>query len=213
LFVKTEVAFLRKRLGLENAFVIGFVGRIIVAKGIADLIRAFALLPLDCYLVLLGDGEFRNEAERLASSLGIGSRIRWIPQIPSLEVPDYMNLLDVLVLPSRTTHKWKEQFGRVLIEAMACEKPTVGSSSGEIPNVIGNAGLVFPEGDADALADQLRSLRQNAELRYKLGHLGRARVLENYTYKRIAEKHLDMFHDVLARCAPRLSDRCAALGD
>ena len=71
--------------------------------------------------------------------------------MPSTEVPAVLRALDVLVLPSLTTPSWKEQFGRVLQEAMACAIPVVGSDSGEIPHVIGDAGLVTPEGDAAAL--------------------------------------------------------------
>ena len=66
-----------------------------------------------------------------------------LPQIPSDQVAVEMRKLHALVLPSRTTPRWKEQFGRVLIEAMACGVPPVGSDSGEIPHVIDDAGLVF----------------------------------------------------------------------
>ncbi|HEV7514526.1 MAG TPA: glycosyltransferase [Candidatus Acidoferrum sp.] len=197
-FAPRDVTQLRRRLSLENTFIVGFVGRIIESKGIADLVRAFAQLPSDCVLLMLGDGDFRAEAERLSSSLGINSRIRWVSQVASLEVPDYMNLLDVMVLPSHTTSKWKEQFGRVLVEAMACEKPVVGSSSAEIPNVIGDAGLVFPERDVEAMVAQLRTLYQDAALRVKLGHKARIRVLENFSYRKIAEKHMNLFQQVLA---------------
>jgi glycosyltransferase involved in cell wall biosynthesis len=85
-----------------------------------------------------------------------------------------------------TTPTWKEQFGRILIEAMACGVPVVGSSSGEIPQVIGTAGLVVPEGDAEALAAALQRLHDDTELRTRLGQLGRQRVLERYTHERIA---------------------------
>jgi glycosyltransferase involved in cell wall biosynthesis len=211
MFFKRDVTPLRRRLGLENAFIIGFVGRLSVIKALPDLIRALSLLPAPFVLVIIGEGDCRAELERLAVSLGVASRIRWIPWISSLEVPDYMNLLDVLVLPSRTMPKAKEQFGRVLIEAMACEKPTVGSTSGGIPHVIGDAGLIFPEGEVDALAAQLRSLQQNAELRARLGSKGRARVLANYTNKKIAEKHLNLFREVLARCSPVADNRLTGL--
>ena len=83
-------------------------------------------------------------------------------QVPSTEIPRLLNELDVLVLPSLTRRNWKEQFGRILIEAMACEVPVVGSSSGEIPHLIADAGLVFPEGDVEALRDALCKLMQDA---------------------------------------------------
>jgi glycosyltransferase involved in cell wall biosynthesis len=197
LFAKRDMTALRTKLGLQEAFVIGYVGRIVQEKGISDLIQSLASLPERCVLVLMGEGEFRRNAEKLAERLGVASRIRWVPFVSSLEVPDYMNILDVLVLPSRTTRRWKEQFGRVLIEAMACETPVVGSSSAEIPNVIGEAGLVFPEGDVAALTERLRSLYEGPDLAARLGAKGRARVLERFTHQRIAEETVKVYRQVL----------------
>src|SRR5258708_6570018 len=108
-----------------------------------------------------------------------------------------MNILDVLVLPSRTTRGWREQFGRVLVEAMACETPVVGSSSAEIPKVIGQPGLVFPEGDVAALTEQLRSLYDRPDLAACLGAKGRVRALERFTHRRIAEETVKVYRQVL----------------
>ena len=187
-FCRRDVSRLKHQLELDGSFVIGYVGRVIPSKGIADLIHALAQLPKQCRLLIVGDGDFREEGERLADRLGVKSRIRWISQIPSLEVPDYMSVMDALILPSRTTPRWKEQFGRVLIEAMACETPVIGSSSGEIPRVIGDAGLIFPEGEVSALAHQIVRLVQSSALTAELRKRGRARVLENFTQKKMAER-------------------------
>jgi glycosyltransferase involved in cell wall biosynthesis len=200
-FYRRDGSLLRQKLGFDDSFVIGYVGRVIAAKGIADLIQAFALLPQHCRLLIVGDGDFRGEGNRIANSLGVHSRVRWVPQIPSLEVPDYLSVMDALVLPSRTTARWKEQFGRVLIEAMACETPPVGSDSGEIPNVIGDAGLVFREGDVSALVKQLLRLLQNPRLAAELGKRGRARVLEHFTQKTMAQEVLKLCQKVLLPCS------------
>jgi glycosyltransferase involved in cell wall biosynthesis len=84
----------------------------------------------------------------------------------------------VLVLPSRTTPTWKEQFGRAITEALSCGVPVVGSDSGEIPWLIGatEGGLVFPEGDQRLLAKRLAELRDQPELRHRLADRGRAAV-------------------------------------
>jgi len=197
-FYKKEGAALRQKIGLMNSFVIGYIGRVVAIKGIADLIQAFALLPSNCALMIVGDGDYRSQGQKLAQGLGISSRIRWLPQVASMEIPDVMNAMDVLVLPSRTMPNWKEQFGRVLIEAMACETPPVGSSSGEIPNVIADAGLVFPEGDVSALAQQLKRLVDDPGLRAELGRKGRARVLRNFTQQRMAEELVSLCRIALA---------------
>ncbi len=196
-FRKRDASDLRRRLGLTDKFAIGYVGRIVKEKGIADLIQALASLPERCVLVLMGDGEFQGGAEQLARRLGVAARIQWIPQVSSLNVPEYMNAFDVLVLPSRTTPRWKEQFGRVLVEAMACETAIVGSSSGEIPNVIADAGLVFPEGDVAVLVHHLRGLHDNPDLAAELGTKGRTRVLGNFTHRRIAEQTVELYRQVL----------------
>lgn len=196
-FQKADVSDLREKLGLSGKFAIGYVGRIVKEKGIADLIQALMSLPERCVLVLVGSGEFQVRGRKLAEELGMAARIRWVPHVSSLEMPRYMNAVDALVLASRTTSHWKEQFGRVLIEAMACETPVVGSDSGEIPNVIGDAGLVFPEGNVGALVQALRLLYESPDFRRELGAKGCARVLKNFTHRRIAEQTLDFYKHVV----------------
>ncbi len=196
-FRKREFSELRNRLGLADKFVIGYVGRVVKEKGIADLLHALALLPEACVLVLVGSGEFEAVAKNLARDLGLGSRIQWVPRIASLEVPDAMNAFDALVLPSRTTPRWKEQFGRVLIEAMACETPVVGSDSGEIPHVIGDGGLLFAEGEAQMLAERLLFLYENVQARTEMGAMGRRRVMERFTHREIAQRTV-LFYGALA---------------
>jgi glycosyltransferase involved in cell wall biosynthesis len=197
-FRKRDASGLRQRLGLAGKFAIGYAGRIVKEKGIADLVRALVPLPERCVLVLVGSGPFEGPLRKLSENLGVASRIRWVPHILSEEIPAYMNAFDVFVLPSRTTSRWKEQFGRVLIEAMASETPVVGSSSAEIPRVIGEAGLVFPEGDVPELVKQLSMLSEKPETREELGAKGRARVLDRFTHRQIAELTAGFYRKVLA---------------
>jgi len=100
-------------------------------------------------------------------------------------------------LPSRTTRVWKEQFGRVLTEAMACRVPVIGSNSGAIPEVIGDAGLIFPEGDARALAGCLRRLIESPDLCRELGERGYVRVMRLYTQERIAEQTAEFYRQII----------------
>ena len=123
--------------------------------------------------------------------------MRWLGKLPSLAMPDFLRSLDVLVLPSRTMPNWKEQFGRVLVEAMACETPVIGSDSGEIPHVIGDAGLIFPENDSDALAAHLQRLAEDARARSALGQRGRQRALERYTQAQVAQATAEVYRQML----------------
>ena len=115
--------------------------------------------------------------------------------------------LDVLVLPSRSRSNWKEQFGRVLVDAMACGVPVIGSTCGEIPNVIGDAGLIFPEGDAAALRDRLRALQNDRSLRRDLAQRGRQRVLDRFTQEQIAQQTYEVYCDVMR---PQAATHCAS---
>ncbi|HEX5411981.1 MAG TPA: glycosyltransferase [Terriglobia bacterium] len=185
-FRRQEAGELRRKLGLNGSFAVGFIGRIVPEKGLDTMIKALSLLPPDYTFVPVGSGPYRAELESRVRELGLEKRVRWAPWVNSAEVPEYLNAFDALVLPSRTTRAWKEQFGRALVEAMACETCAVGSDSGEIPNVIGDTGLVFREGDERALAEQLRKLAEDRSLRESIGRRGRKRVLEHYTHAKVA---------------------------
>ena len=159
----------------ERAFTIGFAGRLVASKGLDDLLAAVRELDAPVELLLIGDGEMRVQLEGQAIP---GSRVRVLSGIGHEQMPEAYARLDVLVLPSRTTPTWKEQFGRVVIESLWCGVPVIGSDSGEIPWLIEltGGGLVFPEGDRDALAGRLRELRADPDRRLALAAAGRASV-------------------------------------
>ena len=115
---------------------------------------------------------------------------------PLEQLPEVMNGLDCLVLPSRTTDRWKEQFGRVLIEAGACGVPVVGSDSGAISSVIGDAGLVVPERNPRELAAAIEMLRVDADLRTRMGQAGRRQAVEQYSWQRVAERMEEIYRRV-----------------
>jgi glycosyltransferase involved in cell wall biosynthesis len=188
LFRKMDGVVTREHLDIKNDdFIIGYMGRLVEEKGIDTLLDALIDLPVNAKLLLIGSGPYKDKILDRANHPGIKNRVILIDQVPSLEVPRYMNCMDCLVLPSLTKSNWKEQFGRVLIEAMACEISVIGSSSGEIPMVIGDAGLIFQEGNAHDLLKQLDLLIRDREFRKKLGERGRQRVLDHYTQKKIAQ--------------------------
>ncbi|NEP07058.1 MAG: glycosyltransferase family 4 protein, partial [Okeania sp. SIO4D6] len=152
---------LKDSLGIKtDDFVVGFVGRFVEEKGLLTLTEALGGLQEKPWKwLLLGRGELQSTLLEKAAKLGIKERLILVESVPHDHVQKYINLMNTLVLPSETTYKfktltsvgWKEQFGHVLIEAMACQVPVIGSDSGEIPYVIGDAGLVFPEGNVEEL--------------------------------------------------------------
>lgn len=182
----------------DAPFTIGFVGRLKEEKGLHLMVEALSYLPAQCQVVFVGHGPMKEELAELAQRLGVAERVIFQPVVPSYEVPRVLERLDVLVLPSLTRPNWKEQFGRVLPEAMSCETPVIGSSSGEIPYVIGDAGLVFTEGDARELAACVRKLFEDPRLYAELARRGRQRVLENYTQGKIAKQTYQVYTEMLA---------------
>ena len=181
----------------DRPFTVGYIGRLVEEKGVGLLLDACAALGGDWRLRILGGGPLRDALETQANRLGIGDRVAFLPQVPSAEIADHYHRIDVLALPSLTRPNWKEQFGRVLVEAMASGVPVVGSDSGAIPDVIGSAGLIVPEGVAAALADALRRLRDEPGLRESLAAQGRSRALAEFTHARVAEQTAEFYGTVL----------------
>lgn len=180
-------------------FNIGYAGRLVPEKGLSVLLNAVSRLAGRWRLVLIGDGPLKEKLKSAAKDLGIQDKVTFAGPAASVMMPKQLSQLDLLVLPSLTTHNWKEQFGRVLIEAMACGVPVIGSNSGEIPNVIGNAGLIFPEGDAPALRNTISSLMDNEALRKQLSEDGRRRVEEEYSQSIIAKKTYQAYKELIQR--------------
>lgn len=183
-----------------RAFVIGSANRRLVPeKGVDMLLHAAAGLPGVWRLHIAGDGPMLPQLRRLATDLGISDRVRFDGPIPSGQVAAYLREMDVLVMTSRTLPNWKEQFGRVLVEGMACGLPVVGSDSGEIPNVVGDAGLIVHEEDIDGLRRALLQLVQDDALRRELGQRARRRVLAHYTQRQIAAETVEVYREMIAR--------------
>jgi glycosyltransferase involved in cell wall biosynthesis len=196
-FKRLDASTLRKRLGL-NKFTIGFIGKLDRQKGVPDLVKAFGMLKDEANLLIIGEGPMAGPLRNLIDKLDISADSRIIPPVPYSEIPEYLNCMDVLVLPSVTLPGLKEQFGRVLIEAMSCEVPVIGSSSGEIPAIIGDAGLVFPERDLETLLHRLRTIINNPADARDLSRRSRERVLRKYDWKIIARKQIEIYSTLMA---------------
>lgn len=190
-------ARVRARMGIDpETPVVGFMGRLVPEKGVALLVEAVAGIP-GAHLLVVGGGPEEAPLRARASALGAAARTHFAGSVPSAAAPEWLAALDVLALPSLTTPGWAEQFGRVLVEAMACAVPVVGSDSGEIPEVIGDGGLVVPEGSADALRAALAGLLGDAAERRRLGAAGRARVLARYTQDAVVDATLSFYREVV----------------
>jgi len=175
---------------------IGFVGRMLPGKGLDLLAAALEKLKSEEWqLLIVGDGPEREGFEQRLAAAGLSDRATFTGAIKFDLVPDYFHQIDMLVLPTETTKRIREQFGRVLVEAMASGIPVIGSTCGAIPEVIGDAGLVFTEGDPEALAEALRRMLSDEELRERLVVAGREQV-KQYSWDRVADKTYELYRQV-----------------
>lgn len=180
-----------------NGFTIGYLGRFLKMKGLEDLLAALAALP-EARLELHGSGGDEAELRARAQRLGVADRAFFHAPAPPEEVPALLRDMDTLVLPSRSTPDWSEQLGRVMIEAMAAGVPVVAADSGAIPEVLDDAGLLYPEGQPHQLAQRLRLLRDDAAARAHLIAQGRRRAAQRFTWRRFADDLVAFWRDLLS---------------
>jgi len=135
----------------KDQLVIGFVGRFVPEKGVADLIHSIAALGNHYLLVCIGAGPEKESYIRLAKDLQVSNQLLILPPMHPAELAKHIAAMNLLALPSHTQTFWKEQYGRVLVEAMAAKVPVIGSQSGAIPYVINDPSCTFEEGDIQGI--------------------------------------------------------------
>jgi len=187
-------------LNIEKpVFTIGYFGRLCEEKGILTLFRAVEELNFSWRLIVTGSGSYASVLKQKAKEAGLEKHITFMAAVENNKMPKALQQLDVLVLPSETRSDWKEQFGRVLVEAMACAIPVIGSNCGEIPHVIGEAGLIFPEKDWKSLANRIKDVYADPRQAMILGQKGRERVLNLFTTEHIAQQTFALYQSMLER--------------
>jgi glycosyltransferase involved in cell wall biosynthesis len=184
----------RSRRRVNDPPRVGYIGRLVRMKGVDTLIEAMRNVAFD--LTLLGSGEAGPSLRRLADDLGVAGRIEWVSAVAPAEVPSYLEKLDLLVLPSRTTYTWAEQLGRVLLEAMAAGVPVVGSSSGSIPEVIGEDGWIFEEGNPADLAVKIGEAASNSSPREMRVMNAYRKVRDRYNWDRFARDLAELYREI-----------------
>ena len=187
---------IRSKLGLEG-FVVGFFGRITYEKGVHILLDALGLLKNFKWTLLIDEFDtYRNKFQETISCqikhLGLTDKVVTINP-KHYEMGDYINSVDVVVMPSLSTPFWIEQYGRVAAEAMACGKLVVASNSGSLPMILNGHGILFEEGNFKKLAEILKDLIVNPS-KYKYNE----NEISNYAHKELSidkqmNKMLDLF--------------------
>jgi glycosyltransferase involved in cell wall biosynthesis len=167
----------------KRDFVVGFAGRLVEEKGWRVLAEALRSLPDDFRLAVAGDGP---GLDGLRAELP--GRMHYAGLLPKHELWSFYAALGCLAVPSVTTPRWKEQLGGTLLDGLAMGIPVAASASGGLPDAMGEAGVLVPEGDSAALAGALRRLRDDGALRERLATAGRERFRREFAIPAYARK-------------------------
>lgn len=190
---------IRRRLGWDDvavgAPVVGYLGRFVPEKGLKQLMDALDEVKTKWRALFVGGGAMEKELRRWSDHYG--EQVKIVAGVTHDEVPHYLNAMDVLCAPSQTTPQWREQLGRMLIEAFACGVPVVASDSGEIPFVVEDAGIIVAEADTKAWARELTAILEDAPRRAELSKRGLERAHTVYAWEKIACQHLSFFDELL----------------
>jgi glycosyltransferase involved in cell wall biosynthesis len=184
--------------------VVGFLGRLVPEKGIELLMASLDRVAAPWRALVVGTGPLEGAVAAWAGRHG--DRVRLLTAARHDAVPGCLNAMDVLCAPSRTTGRWREQFGRMLIEAFASEIAVVASASGEIPHVVGDAALLLEERPVDPAREvgewqqAIESLVSDRARRLELARRGRQRAESSYAWPVVARQHTEFFDRVIEHC-------------
>jgi len=176
--------------------VVGFLGRLVPEKGIELLTTVLDRMTSQWRALVVGSGRLEEAVSAWAGRHA--DRVRVVTTAQHDEVPAYLNAMDVLCAPSQTTPRWREQFGRMLIEAFASGVAVIASTSGEIPYVVADAGLLVAEDDLPGWQHAIEMLTMEQARRCELARRGRERAESVYGWPVVARQHLDFFERVMA---------------
>lgn len=164
----------------DDTVVVLYLGRFLREKGLVELVRAFHGLPGPrVRLVLVGGGDEVGRLRRACATLG-EDRVVIVPWVDPSAVPVVLASADVFAMPSLPTPYWQEQLGFAMLEAMAAGLAVVATTSGSFPFVVGDAGILVPPYDHDALHAALAAVCTDAEQRARLGEQARARAVTHF---------------------------------
>lgn len=180
----------------EGPPVVGYTGRFVAEKGVGVLAEALDRVRSPWRALFIGKGPLERELGAFAARHA--DRVRIVPAVKHDEVPAFIAAMDVLAAPSLTTPAWREQFGRMIVEAFATGIPVVGSDSGEVPFTVGDGGVIVAEGDIDAWSRELDRLLTSPDLRAALGAKALSRARSTFAWSVVARKTLQFFDEVLA---------------
>ncbi len=193
---RSEGREVKRKLGWNDSVpVLGFLGRFVKDKGIEVIIQALKQLQEPWRAIFVGNGPLLPKLQELSSAYP--GRVALRTDVAHRDVRPFINAMDVLLAPSITMPNWREQFGRMIVEAFACGVPVIGSNSGEIPFVIDDIGVIVPENAATQLSNSIAELINDRARRKELSEAGLERAHQEFTWASIANKTLAFFDQLI----------------
>lgn len=189
---------IRQKLGIPpDSVVLIFVGNVVREKGVEELMQSFCMLASDfreLHLVVVGEGPALSGLTSKAEEVKLRNRVHFMGLRPHQEIPGWLSASDILILPS-----WSEGHPTVIIEAMACARPVVATKVGGIPETVehGESGILVEEGDVRALTQAIAQLGSDSAKREAMGKSGRRIVEQRFTWRKNAEKTIEVYREVL----------------
>lgn len=186
-----------------TSFRVGYIGRLTPEKGVDALLRALARTSgIGCRIA--GDGPDAPRLRQLVATLGLEDRVDWLGYVDHDATADFYRSVHVVVVPSRTTPGWTEQFGRVVLEALAAGVPVIASDSGELPTLVGElgGGWIVPEDDVEALAATIARASREPRDREQRARVGRHRVEAGYGLSSIADRLVELLDSLRGHAQP-----------
>lgn len=189
---------IRQKLGIPpDSAVLIFVGNVLGEKGVNELMQSFCMLAGDLrglHLVVVGSGTALSGLASKAEKAGVGNRVHFVGRRAHQEIPGWLSASDILVLPS-----WREGLPNVVVEAMACSRPVVATMVGGIPEAVepGESGILIDKGDVRALTQAIAQLASDAAKREAMGRAGRRIVEQRFTWRKNAEKTIEVYREML----------------
>jgi len=188
-----ELAELKQRLGKKMGDVFLFTAsRLVLSRGVEDVIRALSHLPSNIKLLVAGDGEDRGKLETIARKSGVSGRVIFAGQVPHSDVPNYLKISDIFVRPSII-----EGMGSAFVEAFAAGIPVVATPVGGIPDFLCDpdrdadmepTGLFCNVRDPESIARAVKKYMDNPTLTARIVKNARALAREKYDWGLIAEQ-------------------------
>ena len=201
LFAPVDAAALKRELGLEDKFVVCYIGTLGMAHGLGTLVdaaeRIASKLP-DVVFLLVGEGAEKQRIIELARERGV-TNIRFVGQQPREKIPAFISSADACAVLLRKTDVFQTVIPTKMLEFMSCERPVILGVDGQARRVLeqARAGIFVEPENADALVNAVALLHAQPDLRASLGQNGRRFVLQNLSRQRTARAYIEVLEGLL----------------